>query len=562
MFMFMMQIDILQQEVLSAASYRIAEVSGMMHVMSDSITDLAISQNTSWPYYTQSDFATSFGQTYLVQSGVSFISWSPIVKGEFGKIEWGVYSSQNAGEWMPSTLVDQIPPYIHITNEQGQVVPDDGPDPFVPVWQMAVPDLKDVTTRIDPTAVNFNALHNPSFADTFKQMNAKQSSAISGVMNASEIYGSSIVTTEASSLLLTPIYTELPTAGDIVGTLVSVVPWTLFFQDILHPSEPLMYVVVEQHEVCGEALSFTIEIDGETASYVGPGEQIEQAYAGYSASTNLGQDGVNEDTCYFTATVYASEEVHVAYTQDDNAAAVWTSIVVLVFLLAGVVFFSYDYAVQRRQMKTMNSAAKTNAVLASLFPTEVRDRLIGRKTKSTKNYVANEDLPTSGPAVVSESATFRLKTFLAEEALNGVATSIPSDDKFNEAIAGIDMQPGRPIADLFPNTTVMFADIAGFTAWSSVREPSQVFVLLETVYQAFDAIAKRRKVFKVETVGDCYVAVTGLPEPRKDHAVIMTKFAKECLEKFNELSKQLEISLGPDTVRNKENPNVKCDNHI
>jgi class 3 adenylate cyclase len=60
----------------------------------------------------------------------------------------------------------------------------------------------------------------------------------------------------------------------------------------------------------------------------------------------------------------------------------------------------------------------------------------------------------------------------------------------------------KPIADLFPETSVMFADICGFTAWSSVREPSQVFVLLETLYRAFDNIAKTRKVFKVETVGD------------------------------------------------------------
>ena len=50
-------------------------------------------------------------------------------------------------------------------------------------------------------------------------------------------------------------------------------------------------------------------------------------------------------------------------------------------------------------------------------------------------------------------------------------------------------------------------DLVGFTSWSSVREPSQVFTLLETVYNSFDAIAKRRQVFKVETVGDCYVAV-------------------------------------------------------
>jgi hypothetical protein len=45
-------------------------------------------------------------------------------------------------------------------------------------------------------------------------------------------------------------------------------------------------------------------------------------------------------------------------------------------------------------------------------------------------------------------------------------------------------------------------DIAGFTAWSSTRSPEQVFTLLQTIYQAFDKIAARRRVFKVETIGD------------------------------------------------------------
>jgi class 3 adenylate cyclase len=94
----------------------------------------------------------------------------------------------------------------------------------------------------------------------------------------------------------------------------------------------------------------------------------------------------------------------------------------------------------------------------------------------------------------------------------------------------------------------MFADIVGFTAWSSVREPSQVFTLLETVYRAFDLIACNRHVFKVETVGDCFVAVAGLPEPRKDHAIVMVRFALECLQRIDELTKKLEVVLGPDTA--------------
>ena len=123
-------------------------------------------------------------------------------------------------------------------------------------------------------------------------------------------------------------------------------------------------------------------------------------------------------------------------------------------------------------------------------------------------------------------------------------------------------------------------DLVGFTSWSSVREPSQVFTLLETVYNSFDAVAKRRQVFKVETVGDCYVAVgtyitsvhyllhmgnhtrlieenptyrlsfliltftAGLPAPMKNHAVTMARFATDCLKKMDELVKMLEISLG------------------
>lgn len=57
-----------------------------------------------------------------------------------------------------------------------------------------------------------------------------------------------------------------------------------------------------------------------------------------------------------------------------------------------------------------------------------------------------------------------------------------------------------------------------------------------------------RKVFKVETVGDCYVAVTGLPDPQPQHMVVMARFAIECMIKMKEVTSNLETTLGPDTA--------------
>lgn len=81
------------------------------------------------------------------------------------------------------------------------------------------------------------------------------------------------------------------------------------------------------------------------------------------------------------------------------------------------------------------------------------------------------------------------------------------------------------IAELFDEATVLFADIVGFTAWSSSVQPEAIFELLEALYGRYDASARLHGIFKVETIGDCYMAACGLPRRRHDHADAMASFA-------------------------------------
>ena len=66
--------------------------------------------------------------------------------------------------------------------------------------------------------------------------------------------------------------------------------------------------------------------------------------------------------------------------------------------------------------------------------------------------------------------------------------------------------------------TVLFADIVGFTPLSE-RLPSEGLVrLLNEVFSAFDSLAARHGLEKIKTIGDAYMVVGGLPQPRADHA--------------------------------------------
>lgn len=153
-----------------------------------------------------------------------------------------------------------------------------------------------------------------------------------------------------------------------------------------------------------------------------PFVSLDRSYAGE------GDDG--QDTlCTYMFRIYPTETFKDQY--DSNRPLIAAVSLGGTFMLIALVFFFYDSVVQRRNRRVTAVAEKTTAVVNSLFPEAVRDRLLA----------ANEETPTVGNGKGKKKDGFDRTANDSGASASGAGRAIV----------------GRPIADHFNESTIMFA---------------------------------------------------------------------------------------------------------
>ena len=224
---------------------------------------------------------------------------------------------------------------------------------------------------------------------------------------------------------------------------------------------------------------FTYTVTGPRVTFLGRGGfhelgNMEHTYKpdfySFDSVFQVEEEDRADGECFYMFHVHSLKEMDDVYLNNDPL--IFALIVAAVFLFTTLVLITYDYVVKRNERIIMEKAVQTSNIVSSLFPTAVRKRLFDMDKKNDPAGMKTSEAPKDPmQALTRQESTF---------------SGSSSDD---------------PVADLYENCTVLFADIAGFTKWSSTRSPVEVFKLLERLYEKFDRCGRSRQVFKVETIG-------------------------------------------------------------
>ena len=107
-------------------------------------------------------------------------------------------------------------------------------------------------------------------------------------------------------------------------------------------------------------------------------------------------------------------------------------------------------------------------------------------------------------------------------------------------------EPGF-IAEQIPSTTILFADIVGFTGITASIEPAKLVSTLNEIFSRFDQLAEKYQLEKIKTIGDAYMTAGGIPEPMKNHTEAIAEMALAMLEEVSRYhigGSKLDVRIG------------------
>ncbi len=81
----------------------------------------------------------------------------------------------------------------------------------------------------------------------------------------------------------------------------------------------------------------------------------------------------------------------------------------------------------------------------------------------------------------------------------------------------------RRVAQHYEQVTILYSDIKGFTSYSAASTPASVVKLLSGLFSAFDKLTAKHGVYKIQTIGDAYVLVAGLPFNAVSHLALLAE---------------------------------------
>lgn len=148
--------------------------------------------------------------------------------------------------------------------------------------------------------------------------------------------------------------------------------------------------------------------------------------------------------------------------------------------------------------------------------------------------------------VTQRNANLRLLHLEQEKSENLLLNILPKE------IADILKNENRTIADHYDGVSILFADVVNFTPMSALMTPVELVELLNGVFSYFDTLVGKYGLEKIKTIGDCYMVAAGVPQPRPDHAHVLTHMALEVQNHFSrhrfggrKLAFRIGINSGP-----------------